>query len=358
MASNALREETLNEVIRRIEDCLKDGFKPPSADGRHAGGAISEAARRAVKEQWVGTERAFTKRYEIAKARGIVPDWSLWRAPVYHSGEPIVYPLEAYPPIAALKPTGRPIKVCVIGDAHDDPRLPDKSRFRWMGQWARERDPDYIVQIGDWGTFDSLSRHNDPASLKARGQPSWAQDLASMGESVSAFHEGLGPSDAILIMTQGNHEDRAARYEDNHPDMRGTLVPAWQGLFTGMGWRIAPFGEYVHIDGVGFVHHPINPAGKAYGGKTGNQRAANDTVFSIVHGHDHKLERVSAAKIGYARPIEVISVGCSLPWGWVEPYAKISTEGWWWGVVELTIQDGTITDMNTVSMLRLEERYA
>ena len=47
-------------------------------------------------------------------------------------------------------------KVLVIGDTHDSPDIP-KDRFYWIGKHIKNTKPDYVVQIGDFGSFDSLS---------------------------------------------------------------------------------------------------------------------------------------------------------------------------------------------------------
>lgn len=348
--------ELYHQTVQRIEECLLDGFKPPTINGIGAGGAIAEASRRAVEDGLCNTERTFERRYELAKAAGVLPDWSKWRAPVYQRPEFSSALLAQNPIGLANKPSGKPVRVCVIGDAHDDPRFEDKSRFQWIGRWCAEEAPDYIVQLGDWATFDSMSRHAERGSLQQRMQPSFLQDIESLAESISAFESGYSGK-AKKIFTAGNHEDRVGRYENSNPDMCGTLVPQWRNLFQSEGWHIHEYGEYAFIEGVGFIHHPVNGIGRAYGGKTGNQRVGNDTIFSIVHGHDHRLERVSSSKIGPFQPVEIISAGCSLPWGWVEPYAKLSPAGWWWGVLSLTIHSGLITDMNAISMLSLERKY-
>ena len=47
-------------------------------------------------------------------------------------------------------------RVIVIGDAHDSPKIP-QDRFKWIGKHIKQSNPDYIIQIGDWASFDSLS---------------------------------------------------------------------------------------------------------------------------------------------------------------------------------------------------------
>lgn len=355
MPTKPLTDEILEETIRRIEICLTEGYSPPWMPTTHA--ALKEAGRRAVEDGFTQTFRAFETRYLTAKDRLREPDWTRYRAPVYQAPAARVAPLQQYPITPAIEPSGRKVKVCVIGDAHDDPRLEDKTRFLAMGRWANEEAPDYIVQVGDWATFDSMSRHAEKGSLDHKLRPSWQQDLESLHLSIGAFEKGLKAKKVVKIFNEGNHEERAWKYESSNPDMVGTLVPQWQSLFASNGWRIHGFGEYAFIEGVGFIHYIVNGAGKAFGGKTGNQRAGNDSTFSIVHGHDHRLERVSLPKIGPSRSVEILSIGCSLPWGHVEPYAKLSPAGWWWGVNTLTIQDGMILGQNSIEMPEIMRKY-
>jgi len=56
--------------------------------------------------------------------------------------------------------------------------------------------------------------------------------------------------------------------------------------------------------------------------------------------------------------VSVVNVGCALPHGHVEDYAKHATNGWSWGVTMLGIENGQIVDHQFVSMSTLEDRYA
>ena len=47
-------------------------------------------------------------------------------------------------------------RIIVIGDAHDSPHI-SQDRFKWIGKYIKQSQPDYIIQIGDWASFDSLS---------------------------------------------------------------------------------------------------------------------------------------------------------------------------------------------------------
>jgi hypothetical protein len=54
----------------------------------------------------------------------------------------------------------------------------------------------------------------------------------------------------------------------------------------------------------------------------------------------------------------MVEIGCGLPWGTVEAYAKHSLTGWWYGAVMMTLQGGAITDLNFISMPSIRARYS
>ena len=319
--------------------------------------AMKEAASRAVLDGFVRTIRTFESRFNIAKALIGEPDWGLYVPELYLSNpEPILAP-QQHGSFFDNSYSGKSVTVCVIGDAHDSPHLPDKSRFKVLGRWANSMCPDYVIQLGDWGTFDSFNRYTERGSYESQLLPTWKQDLESLEESIQAFEDGFSGGDSIKWITTGNHENRAARYENSDPRLRDTIVPAWQEKFISREWNLKPYQEYLFVEGVGFIHHVTNGMGKAFGGVTANQRAASESVFSVVHGHDHKLEFATRAKIGPSRPVEMISAGCALPQNYVEPYAKHATTGWFWGTLFVKIRNGEILDKSAISMETLYEIY-
>jgi hypothetical protein len=114
----------------------------------------------------------------------------------------------------------------------------------------------------------------------------------------------------------------------------------------------------LYVEGVAFTHHPVNGAGRAFGGKTGPQRAANESTVPVVSGHTHRRQVHESPKIGPIDVISMVEIGCALPWGTVEHFARVSLTGWWWGAVLMTVQGGAITDLNFVSMKTIRDRYS
>lgn len=79
MAQPPLKRETALEAIQRVEDKLREGFRPKGITGT-GNGAIAEAAAQAVREGWVNTISSFETRVRIARdTYGLELDDSLYR---------------------------------------------------------------------------------------------------------------------------------------------------------------------------------------------------------------------------------------------------------------------------------------
>ena len=94
-----------------------------------------------------------------------------------------------------------------------------------------------------------------------------------------------------------------------------------------------------------------------YGGKNCEIQIANDATNDIVFGHTHKYRDWKSPKIGDKNFVRIINVGCALPFGHIEEYAKLNLTGWSWGIVELGIWDQHIQESQFISMDRLEKQY-
>ena len=339
-----------SEVKELIQDCLAEGFWPPNQPSIGKS-ALDEAADRLMDNHPDLTKHVagLYVKY-ISEHPKHKPDFSLYRAHRYQASQGGIYI-----PSEASVPQGDKLNVGIIGDAHDSPHLPDKTRFKQMGRWVRDNNFDYVVQIGDWATLDSLSTHAKPGTGSFGQLPSFVDDMQSLERSLKAFDAGLGKGwKGKKVFIKGNHENRAERYEEANPQVAGAIVSTIDGLFTKHGWRVVPFGEVWFLNGVGFIHHPINIMGKAYGGVTADQRASKDLTYSLFHGHDHRRSVTEAPKIGPVGSVQVVSVGCSLPYQYYEDYAKLGPSGWWWGVTSATLQQGQILSLNFTSMIDLQ----
>jgi predicted phosphodiesterase len=247
------------------------------------------------------------------------------------------------------------VRVMVLGDPHDKPGR-DKRRFTWMGRHAAETKPDYIVSIGDWASLDSLSTHEVPGSANDAERPGFWQELDSLDESLAAF--GAEVPECSQIHVHGNHEHRAVRAANRQPKLNGDMPIRLDEVFGRYGWRTSPFGEFVDIAGVDFVHCPLNVMGREMGGQHVERNVANMTTRSLVFGHTHRAQVTNFSKVGQQRKITVVNVGTSMPFGEVEKYTGLAMSGWSYGVFELRIRDGEILSVKNWDMLEIEGLYA
>lgn len=249
-------------------------------------------------------------------------------------------------------------RVLAIGDSHDDPHTP-KDRFRWMGKLAQDRGVDWIVQIGDFGSFDSLSSHIPNETLAGKLKNPYHHDVQSLNEAMGALDEGLAGHKPKRHCTMGNHERRVWLYEDARPEVAGMLSGELMQTFADHGWTTTPYGEYFFLAGVGFIHCAVNRLNKSYGGKNAENTIANDAVFDHCLGHSHVHRMVRAPKLGPSKHVTVLNLGCALTQGRVEQYMYHGAlTGWWWGANVLTLQNGQIAGVDAIPMHEIERRYA
>ena len=274
----------------------------------------------------------------------------------YRPAAPDIGPRET-PKYRVIAPEGKFLRVLAIGDSHDHPGIPDKSRFSLMGRYAAQEQPDVIVHIGDFLDLHSLCSHTREDTYAGKGKPSFQQDIDSAAEAMAAFEAelpaGYRPRKHITL---GNHEDRAWRYENANPATVGQLTGQVENLFESHGWTHQRFGHWTLCGGVLFTHVPRTIMGRPVGGKTVENTIANDSTRSLVFGHTHRFNTVRRAKYGYNHGVTVVNVGTSMPPGYVADYAEGLPTAISYGICELVIFDGHIQSATFRTFRELEYR--
>ena len=181
--------------------------------------------------------------------------------------------------------TKKILQVLVIGDTHDSPDIPDKSRFGWFAKHIRKTKPDAVVQIGDFVTLDSCTHYIRDDSYTAKiEKPIFMKDMESMDSAMEEFDYHLKDFKIKKYLTLGNHEKRMFRKEDSNPTFYGMCQKEFFGNCKKYDWQVIPYGKYLMLGGVGFIHAPINPMGKEYGGEASERQVANKSKIDIVFG--------------------------------------------------------------------------
>ena len=88
-------------------------------------------------------------------------------------------------------------KIIVIGDTHDSPKI-EQDRFVWIGKYIKESKPDYIIQIGDWASFDSLSYFQKNSTQAGKLKDAYMVDIESMRRSIDLLDNHINNDKRIL----------------------------------------------------------------------------------------------------------------------------------------------------------------
>lgn len=351
MATPPLRLELAQDAVARVEAELRGGCVPKGFGAGRS--AVEAAAEQAVGEGIVKTLGGFRSRLESAKRiYDLEPDWSLYRPKQYLHRPPGAPSLPAQDHLTEDDPEGEPMRVAVIGDAHDSPHLRDKSRFRWLGAYIEERGIERVISVGDWWTMDCFSTHVDRATFEGFAKPTFDQDRESFHESQRAFQDGLAGHKPKKAITLGNHEARAWKWDNLHPEASSHGL-AVDEAFAQWGWRTSPYGEYRFFEGVAFTHIPFNAMGRPLA----QTQRANKAMFDTVHGDDHRATQVTDFKSGPVRSPTIYSAATALPPGFIEGYANKGGSTWRSGICEAVLWGGHVRMWSFTEMVLLRRRY-
>ena len=182
----------------------------------------------------------------------------------------------------------KPRKHLIIPDLQDRPDV-TKEHMSWIGQYIVDQKPDVVVQIGDWGDFNSLSTY-DRKTKRAEGKRLLA-DIESLRESVNTLMAPIKKAKKKLPelhVVLGNHEDRVDRYINENPELDGVL-PTPSSIYLDAGWDVHEFLTPLVVDGVCYVHYMANPlSGRPYGGSA--LGILRNVGHSFVMGHRQVLD--------------------------------------------------------------------
>jgi hypothetical protein len=151
----------------------------------------------------------------------------------------------------------------VIPDIQAKPNVPH-DHLEWIANYALEKRPDVIVQIGDWADMPSLSLY-DKGKRCYEGRR-YVKDCEAANYSLERFERTLedynraNPRYAYnprKVLTYGNHENRIERATMLDASLDGKL--SLEDLdFERRGWECHKFLEVVEIDGIQYAHYFIS----------------------------------------------------------------------------------------------------
>ena len=170
----------------------------------------------------------------------------------------------------------------------------DFSHLAALGNFIVHKQPDVIVNIGDFADMESLSSW-DKGKKSAEGK----RVIKDINAAIEAMWILLEPLYKLqqaqleefgeikykprMILTLGNHEDRITRHVNSCPELDGFL--GMDSLkYEEFGWEVYPFLTPVTVGGIAYCHYFQNVmTGKPMTGTATNMLPKLGRSFSMGH---------------------------------------------------------------------------
>lgn len=245
------------------------------------------------------------------------------------------------------------LRIAVVTDCQVKPGVP-LEQLHWCGKYIAKKQPDVIVQIGDFCDMPSLSTHDDKGSLKFEGKR-YKTDLDAVHEGMDllmnpiAKVSGYNP---LLVLTLGNHEDRITRTINADKKLEGFM--SLEDLqYERYGWKVYPFLQPITIAGVAFCHY--FPSGIMGHPITSAKSILTKLHMSAFAGHQQGRD-IAYAKRADGQDMTAIISGSFYQHD--EEYMNPFTNSHWRGMYFLhEVKDGSFDEM-AISIGYLRRRFA
>lgn len=248
----------------------------------------------------------------------------------------------------------------VIPDCQVKPGV-DLSYLTWVGQYIADKQPDVIINIGDFADMPSLSsydvgkksfegrRYKHDIEVTRYAMDKLLAPLRELNEQQRrAKQKQYRPR---MVLTLGNHEERIARAIESDPKLDGTIGLNDLG-YTEAGWEVFDYLSPVVIDGVVYCH--FFTSGVMGRPVTSAAALLNKRHMSAVMGHVQQRQ-IAYANRADGRQITGLFSGCCYLHD--EDYLGAQGNNYWRGIWMLhEVEDGQFDEM-PVSLKYLRKKY-
>lgn len=245
------------------------------------------------------------------------------------------------------------MRICVIPDTQVKPGV-DTRFLEWIGNYIAEKQPDYVVHLGDHWDMPSLSSY-DKGKRSAEGKRVY-QDIKAGNDALARLTtpilEAYTPRKMYRLL--GNHEQRIERYVEDHPELEGSIG---YHCFADLGWTQVGFLDTVTLGGVTFSHYfPRGGDGNIGQTKRGAPSARAQVLRemrSCVAGHKQGLD-THIHHTGNRTIRGIIAGSCYLH---QESYLSPQGTNYWRGILMLNeVKNGNF-GLCEVSLDYLRKKY-
>jgi hypothetical protein len=228
----------------------------------------------------------------------------------------------------------------------------------WAGQYAADKRPEVIVNLGDFADMPSLSSY-DKGKRAFEGRR-YIKDVDAVKRGMEALltpmakAKGYNPQLEFML---GNHCNRINRAVEASPELEGTISTEDLG-YEEFGWQVHQFLEVAVIDGIAYSHFfPRAASGKVVQTRNGAPSARTQLIRegrSCTAGHSQGIDIACAPMAG------------RLQWGLIagsyylhnEDYLGPQGNNHWRGLVlKNGVNRGTYSPI-LVDIAYLKKRYA
>lgn len=250
--------------------------------------------------------------------------------------------------------------ILVIPDVQTKAGVP-RDHLRWLGNYIVNKQPDVIVNIGDFADMPSLSSY-DKGKKSFEGRR-YKLDIEAAQVAMSTLLDPLYRLQAQqragkkkvyypdMHLTLGNHEARISRAINDDPKLDGTI--SMEDLqYEKFGWKVHPFLEVISLHGIAFSHYFVTgTAGRP--SSTANAQL-NKTHASCISGHQQGLQIATGKRADGQLLTSIIAGSFYLH---EEEYLGAQGNNHWRGALMLHGCDNGQFDLNLLPMRYLEEKY-
>jgi Calcineurin-like phosphoesterase len=132
--------------------------------------------------------------------------------------------------------------------------------MEWIGNYLVEKQPDVIVQIGDFADMPSLSNY-DRGKASAEGRR-YTKDIRAVHKAMDMLLKPIQDHNRTakekytpeMHLTLGNHEYRIIRECEDNPRYEGHFSYDDLG-YEDYGWKVHDFLKVIEVDGVEYAHY-------------------------------------------------------------------------------------------------------
>lgn len=250
--------------------------------------------------------------------------------------------------------------ILVIPDAQIKKGV-DTSHLKWLGQYIVEKQPDVIVNIGDFADMPSLSSYD--VGTKAFEGRKYRDDVQAAVEGMSSLLSPLlrynqrrlinrkKQYHPRMILTLGNHEQRIVRAINQDRKLED-LISIEDLQYKEFGWEVYPFLEVVMIEGIAFSHYfTTGTAGRP---STTANAQLNKQHCSCVAGHQQGLQIATGKRADGSLLTSIIAGSFYLH---DEEYMGVQGNNHWRGALMLHNCSEGQFDLNLLPMSYLQRKY-